>query len=387
MKLLRSKIAVAFYFISGGGSLALWAVHIPLIQEKVGVDYSALGLLLMISGLGGFLSMQIAGWMVDHIGARTTTMLGGITIGLSLLGPAFANNPFTLGLAIFGIGFGLSAVDVPMNAAALQVERANKRPIFTFFHLFWSLGGLLGAAIGFATIREGFTQDQTLVVASAVLVIMAILMQFWLLENEPVASNDDKAANKVSTKANRRVLGFVILAGLMSASGALIEGVAQDWGALYLIDIQGASVAAAAWGLATFNIGMILGRIFIDRIVEKLGRRFVIVYGSLLAALAILGQGFSESFELSLFLWGLLGLGVSGVVPQLFAAAAEIGEPSHSGRNMAKVVGITYAGGLAGPSIIGLLTNLVPLNVAIGWGVLLGLFVALAYAKLEKLRK
>lgn len=387
MKLLRSKIAVAFYFISGGGSLALWAVHIPLIQEKVGVDYSALGLLLMISGLGGFLSMQIAGWMVDHIGARTTTMLGGITIGLSLLGPAFANNIFTLGLAIFGIGFGLSAVDVPMNAAALQVERANKRPIFTFFHLFWSLGGLLGAAIGFITIRAGFTQDQTLLVASLLLVTVAILISPWLLPNEPVASTNDKAANKASTKSNRRVLGFVILAGLMSASGALIEGVAQDWGALYLIDIQGATVAAAAWGLATFNIGMILGRIFIDRIVEKLGRGFVVVYGSLLAALAILGQGFSQSFELSLILWGLLGLGVSGVVPQLFAAAAEIGEPSHSGRNMAKVVGITYAGGLAGPSIIGLLTNFVPLNIAIGWGVLLGLFVALAYSKLEKLTK
>ena len=385
MKLLRSKIAVAFYFLSGGGSLALWAVHIPLIQEKVGVDYSALGLLLMVSGLGGFVSMQLAGWMVDHIGAKTTTMLGGITIAVSLLGPAFANNPFTLGLAIFGIGFGLSAVDVPMNAAALQVERANKRPIFTFFHLFWSLGGLIGAAIGFATIRAGLTQDRTLLVASIFLAAMAVLMSFWLLPNEAVASNDDKAANKASTKANRRVLGFVILAGLMSASGALIEGVAQDWGALYLIDIQGATVAAAAWGLATFNIGMILGRIFIDRIVETRGRRFVVVYGSLLAAAAIFGQGFSHNYELSLVLWGLLGLGVSGVVPQLFAAAAEIGEPSHSGRNMAKVVGITYAGGLAGPSIIGLLTNFVPLNIAIGWGVLLGLFVALAYSKLEKL--
>ena len=213
MSLLRSKIATSFYFLSGGGSLALWAVHIPLIQEKVGVDYSALGLLLMVSGLGGFLAMQIAGWMVDHIGARTTTMFGGITIALSLLGPAFANSPFWLGLAIFGIGFGLSAVDVPMNAAALQVERANKKPIFTFFHLFWSLGGLIGAGIGFVTIGAGFTQEQTLVVACIVLAALAILLSGWLLPNEPVANSDDKVANKASSKANRRVLGFVILAG------------------------------------------------------------------------------------------------------------------------------------------------------------------------------
>jgi hypothetical protein len=44
---------------------------------------------------------------------------------------------------------------------------------------------------------------------------------------------------------------------------------------------------------------------------------------------------------------------------------------------MAKVVGITYAGVLAGPAIIGFLTELVPLNIAIGLGVLLGLFTAL----------
>lgn len=387
MSLLRAKIATAFYFLSGGGSLALWAVHIPLIQDKVGIDYATLGLLLMVAGIGGFMAMQIAGWMVDHVGARTTTMLGGITIALSLLGPAFANSPLTLGLAVFGIGFGLSAVDVPMNAAALQVERANKRPIFTFFHLFWSLGGLLGAAIGFLTIGAGFTQDQTLVVTCIFLGVMAILLSTWLLPNEPVASSHDKVANKASSKANNRVLGFVILAGLMSAAGALIEGVAQDWSALYLTDIQGVSVSLAAWGLASFNIGMILGRIFIDRIVEKLGRGFVIRWGSLLAAMAILGQAIVADFILSLVLWGILGLGISGVVPQLFAAASEIGEASHSGRNMAKVVGITYAGGLAGPSIIGMLTNLFPLNIAIGWGVLLGLFVFFAYKKLEKLPK
>jgi hypothetical protein len=52
---------------------------------------------------------------------------------------------------------------------------------------------------------------------------------------------------------------------------------------------------------------------------------------------------------------------------------------------MARVVGITYIGGLAGPSIIGLLTNFVPLDVAIGWGVVLGLFIVLANPKLEKL--
>ena len=387
VNLLKSKIAVCFFFVSGGSSLALWAVHIPLIEDRVGINYQTLGLLLTLSGLGGFFAMQLFGWMVDHIGAKSATRLGGVVVGLSLFGPAFAPNPFWLGLAIFGIGFGIAGIDVAMNAAALQVEKVNGKAIFTFFHLFWSVGGLLGAGLGFVTIGFGFNQSQTLPVVGVLLSTIGLFIANWLLPNQAVADNSDKQQNKVSSKANRRVFGFVILAGLMAASGAIIEGVAQDWSALYLSDYQNVSFALAAWGLAAFNIGMIIGRIFIDRIVEVKGRSFVIRNGSIFAAAAIGLQAFAPNYEISLLAWGLLGLGISGVVPQIFAAAGEIGEASHSGRNMAKVVGITYIGGLAGPSIIGILTGILPLNFAIGWGALLGLFIFFATPRLEKLPK
>jgi MFS family permease len=387
VKLLRSKIAVSFFFVSGGSSLALWAVHIPLIEQRVGISYQTLGLLLMLSGLGGFIAMQLFGWIIDHVGARSATRLGGVIVGLSLFGPAFAPDPFWLGLAIFGIGFGLSGIDVPMNAAALQVEKANDKAIFTFFHLFWSVGGLLGAGVGFLTISLGFNQTQTLPVAGLLLSGVGLFIANWLLPDNAVATGKDKVENKATSKANRRVFAFVILAGLMAASGAIIEGVAQDWSALYLRDFQNVSAALAAWGLAAFNIGMIIGRIFIDRIVEVRGRNFVIRNGSIFAAVAIGLQAVAPNYALSLLAWGLLGLGISGVVPQIFAAAGEIGEASHSGRNMAKVVGITYIGGLAGPSIIGILTGVLPLNLAIGWGALLGVFIFVMTPRLEKLPK
>ena len=386
MSLLRSKIAVAFFFLSGGSALALWAVHIPLIQVATNVDYTLLGALLMLSGVGGFIAMQLFGYLVDHVGAKTATRIGGVAVGLSLLGPAFAFNPFVLGVAILLLGFGIAGVDVAMNAAALQVEKENSRPIFTFFHLFWSVGGLLGAALGFGTISAGFQQTQTLPIVGLTLAVVGFFMASWLLPNKPNVTSD-RATDKQNSKQNRRVLGFVILAGLMSASGAIIEGVAHDWSALYLRDIQLVGAGIAAWGLAAFNIGMITGRIFIDRIVERKGRGFVIVWGSLSAAVAIGLQAFAPNLTFSLICWFLLGLGISGVVPQLFAAGGEIGEASHSGRNMARVVGITYIGGLAGPSVIGLLTLTIPLNFAIGWGALLGLFIVLAWPRLQKLDK
>lgn len=387
MSVLKSKIAVSFFFFSGGSSLALWAVHIPLIERTVGISYITLGALLMFSGLGGFVSMQIYGWIVDHIGAKTATRIGGLIVGLSLLGPAFAQDVWSLGLAIFFLGFGIAGVDVAMNAAALQVDRLNDRAIFTFFHLFWSVGGLFGAALGFVTISAGFDQSQTLSVTGILLSITGVVVAGWLLPNEVVATRQDKGKTRAASKANRRVLPFVILAGLMAGAGAVIEGVAHDWSALYLNDIQGVSVAVAAWGLAAFNLGMITGRIFIDRIVEVKGRGFIIRWGSLVGGIAIASQAIAPNFEVSMVLWYFLGLGISGVVPQIFAAGGEIGEASHSGRNMARVVGITYIGALAGPSAIGLLTAIYPLNVAIGWGTVLAIFILIANPRLEKLTK
>lgn len=387
VSVLKSKIAVSFFFFSGGSSLALWAVHIPLIERTVGISYITLGALLMFSGLGGFVSMQIYGWIVDHIGAKTATRIGGLIVGLSLLGPAFAQDVWSLGLAIFFLGFGIAGVDVAMNAAALQVDRLNDRAIFTFFHLFWSVGGLFGAALGFVTISAGFDQSQTLSVTGILLSITGVVVAGWLLPNEVVATRQDKGKTRAASKANRRVLPFVILAGLMAGAGAVIEGVAHDWSALYLNDIQGVSVAVAAWGLAAFNLGMITGRIFIDRIVEVKGRGFIIRWGSLVGGIAIASQAIAPNFEVSMVLWYFLGLGISGVVPQIFAAGGEIGEASHSGRNMARVVGITYIGALAGPSAIGLLTAIYPLNVAIGWGTVLAIFILIANPRLEKLTK
>jgi len=387
VKLLKSKFAVSFFFFSGGSSLALWAVHIPLIERTVGISYVTLGALFMFSGLGGFAAMQIYGWIIDHIGAKTATRIGGLVVGLSLLGPAFAQDVWSLGLAIFFLGFGIAGVDVGMNAAALQVDKVNKRAIFTFFHLFWSVGGLFGAALGFATISAGFDQSQTLSITGVVLSVTGVIVAGWLLPNEVVATKEDKNKNRVASKANRRVLPLVILAGLMASAGAIIEGVAQDWSALYLIDIQNVSVALAAWGLAAFNLGMITGRIFIDRIVENKGRGFIIRWGSLLGGVAIAAQAIAPNFETSLALWYFLGLGISGVVPQIFAAGGEIGEATHSGRNMARVVGITYIGALAGPSAIGLLTAIYPLNIAIGWGTALAIFILVANPRLEKLTK
>jgi MFS family permease len=133
-----------------------------------------------------------------------------------------------------------------------------------------------------------------------------------------------------------------------------------------------------------FAGAMGITRLVIDKLVAIRGRIFVIRYGSLVSAVGTSLVVISTSSPVALLGWLIAGVGIAGVVPQLFAYSAEVGEESHAGRNMAKVVGIAYAGILSGPAIIGFLTIVVPLNIALGLGVALGLFTALGTLLIER---
>ncbi len=59
----------------------------------------------------------------------------------------------------------------------------------------------------------------------------------------------------------------------------------------------------------------------------------------------------------------MFGVGLAGCVPQFFSAAGNI-DPAAAGTYLARVTGTGYLGLLAGPAIIGILTNWVSLTTA-----------------------
>jgi MFS family permease len=297
-------------------------------------------------------------------------------------------------LALFVLGLGIGATDVAMNAHAVEVEKAYKRPIFSAFHAMWSLGGLLGATLGGLALANNFEMQTTLTLAAIGTLIVAITMRGWMLPDNPnqqrvsEATREEKIAEKQKLKAgnteNRKVLGYVLFLGAMAGSAAIAEGTGIDWSALHHARILETTDAYASLALAVFAGAMGVTRLVIDKLVAIRGRIFVIRYGSLVSAIGTGLVVVSTSSPVALLGWLIAGIGIAGVVPQLFAYSAEVGEKSHTGRNMAKVVGITYAGVLAGPAIIGFLTIIVPLNIALGLGVALGLFTALGTLLIER---
>lgn len=392
--LQKARFAVFAYFTIAGAAVTFWAVHIPYVEQKLEISPSAIGVLLLVFGGGALTAIQLVGNLIDRVGSRTAAFLSGTFMGVMLFLPGFAETPLLLGAALFLLGIGVGSTDVAMNAHAVDVEKAYGRPIFSAFHAMWSFGGLIGASLGGLALANNFEMQTTLSLAAVATLVVAISMRPWMLPDSPnhkskvqsdsKTKQNEKAMLKQSNASNRRVLGYVLFLGAMAASAAIAEGTGVDWSALHHARILETSEAQAAIALVVYTGAMGTTRLFVDKVVAARGRIFVIRYGSLVSAVGTILVVVSTTSWEALLGWVIAGVGIAGVVPQIFAYSAEVGESTHTGRNMAKVVGITYAGVLAGPAIIGFLTELVPLNIAIGLGVILGLTTALGTVVINK---
>jgi MFS family permease len=209
------------------------------------------------------------------------------------------------------------------------------------------------------------------------------MLKSWLLPAEPQQASTSDSRSKPGAKE----FGFVLFVGTVSAAGAMVEGVGIDWSALYAVDKYQTTTATAAISVTMFAGAMALVRFFADKVVAKFGRIFVIQVGAAIAALGIVIALSAPTVEFSWLGWAVSGIGISAVVPQCMAFGSEIGPKENQGRNLAKVVGLTYAGVLGGPAIIGFVAQAIGLPSALTLGVGLAAFVTIGAFFMSKGKK
>lgn len=387
LKLTRALLAA--YFLYSGSSITLWTVHIPYFFEVLKIGTLEVSAIIVLMGVGALVSTQILGHVADKYGNKAVLMGSVIANCIVFCAIGFAPSyAYLIGIAIF-VGASIGTMDFSMNAQAVDVEAAYGRPIFSSFHAFWSLGGLVGATYAGLMLGAEVPVLITFLIWGLLALPLLIPARRLLLHvakasTEHLSKDELKAQQKADNAANRPYFKIIVLLGLMVGSGALMEGLGIDWSALYLNRDLGATVSAAAISVAVFSGAMAAFRAVADRVLAKIGRVRLIRYEAITAAAGFALAVLAPTVETSLFGWLVAGLGVSAVVPQCFAYTATVGAESHSGRNMARVFGFTYAIMLGGPGLIGWLASEIGLRSAIGLGIILGLIIVFGTFLLPK---
>jgi MFS family permease len=109
---------------------------------------------------------------------------------------------------------------------------------------------------------------------------------------------------------------------------------------------------------------MVLTRFLSDRMVARFGPRRVVRWGGLLAGAGLAVGLASGTVVGGVVGFGLVGIGMAGVVPVVFTAAGD--QPGLSaGHAVSRVAGVAFTGSLVGPPLIGLVADLLSLRVAL----------------------
>lgn len=353
-----ARVAVATLFFVNGALTATWVSRIPALQAKHALTHGQLGLALLAMALGAVVSMPLAGAWIARRGSLEPTRWAALSFCLALVGIALAPGAmsFVAVLALTGMIHG--ALDVAMNAQAVEVERVAGRPIMSSFHALFSAGGLAGATSGAAFAATG---AGPMLHFGSVAVLLAVAVGFVA----PLLLPTALPAPASGASTSLRPAPLLLALGLMAFCTMVGEGAMADWSALYLREIRQSSESVAAMGYAAFSIAMALGRWFGDGLIARIGPVRLARTGGSLATGGMLLALFVPGTWAALLGFAAVGLGLATLVPMIFSAAGRLpGYPP--GVALSAVTTLGYLGFLLAPPIIGFVAQAIGLQGALG---------------------
>ncbi|GAA1480298.1 MFS transporter [Gordonia sinesedis] len=377
-------------FALNGFLAAMWVANIPAITEHTGTGHEQLGILLLVLGGAAFLGMQVSGRLIDRSGSRPASIGAAALLCAVIVGPAVADSTLTLGFALAGFGFINGGIDVAMNSQAVEVERAYGRPIMSAFHGFFSIGGLVGSGVVAATLWADIGVPATVVGAAIFGMVVLAVAATGLVGPDygtpQAAAPHSRRAGAARTGREKWWHGVdlrrLTILAVVAFVAMLAEGTAYDWSALQVVQSFGTDDAVGAIAFGCFSAAMTVARFTIDPIAAAVGPVAVVRWGALIGILGMTVAITAPSAILAIAGWTVFGIGLAGLVPQIFTAAGNLTERS-SGRVISMVVGCGYLGMLAGPAMVGFLSARTSLDVGLT-PVLAGLVLALLTARVMR---
>lgn len=386
--LLAATRATFIAFIGSGLALASWAARIPQVRDRLELEPSSLGLVLLAIAVGSVLALPLSGPVVAKFGSRRVVRAMAVLLssGLAIVAAGYELGlPFVV-VGLFLVGFGNGAWDVAMNVQGALVEQHLGRSIMSRFHAGFSVGTVAGALIGAAMVALGVSVTVHLaVIAAATCFAIPVAVQGFIPDASELKPRDRDLSTSFDSglSVDRRgqfaawLEPRTLLIGVFVMAFAFAEGAGNDWISVAVIDDHGLSPAIGTLAFAAFLAAMTLGRWFGPTLLDRYGRvavvRFLALTGVVGTVLFVTAPLPAVVF-LGVLLWGF---GTSLGFPVGMSAGAD--DPRYAAGRVSVIASIGYCAFLAGPPFIGFLGDRVTvLRAVIVVAVVLGTAILIA---------
>jgi fucose permease len=338
----RAYFSVAYVFATLNILYGTWAIYIPIIKEQLSLSKAELGIALFAFALGIFSIMGFVPKIINSLGSGKATKISILMLPLLYILPFVSNSLSGLIISLFLMGVVQGVLDISMNNLVTIIEKRDQVNLMSAMHGFFSLGGAFAGLGTFLII-----QLNNAVLHIGIAAFISILLNYLLSKEYSFISGEQESKEKVDWS----YLKTIFLLGLISFVIMGSEGAIADWSGLYLKDITLAPTVLFGAGFLGFSITMTIGRFLGDGISEKLGSRWVLLAGAFIASLGYLLVLVNELY-ISIGGFGLIGLGFSVMVPELFRITGKTSKID-AAKALTIVAGCGYSGFLIGPVVLG----------------------------------
>ena len=369
--------AIATVFFINGFGFATWVSRIPAVRDALALSEGQLGTALFAIAAGALVAFPLTGRAIGRVGARNATIVASVAYCLSVAGPPLAQGLLSLVLALFFFGVSSGAMDVGMNAVAVEIEQRTGKQIMSSIHGMWSAGGFAGAIVGSFFAKQNIGVTIHLFSVAAALLFALLIARRWLPLSTVVAS--EPSSHFVRPEAAMLGLGVIVFCSF------LIEGAMADWSAVLLRDSFDTSDATAALGYAAFSLAMMVMRFIGDRVVTPTNATSFVRTINLIAAAAFGFALWSQLTPALLMALILMGVAVATLAPLVFRAAGNRSK-TDAGSAIAAMATLGYGGFLVGPPVVGWFAQVSSLPIALSVVVVLGVTIAVMAGHLAEPR-
>jgi MFS family permease len=358
---------------------------LPLYANSFGVSQAAIGTTVAVYGLARLLTGMPAGRLADWFGRRSALALGGVVSAVGNLWCAYAGSFAELTVARFiagaGAGLTLTAGMIILADITTPARRGRVMAIYQGVFLFAvGIGPLPGGYLA-----ERFGLDMPFLAYGIASGIAALVGWFGVAETRSLAHHAEGEGGPTlpymqQLKAILTPIGFRLVSSI-----GFINAVVRTGGLFAIIPIIGTvrlDLSATQIGFA-MAFGSVAGVMFTypaGVLVDRLGRKAIIVPATLTTGLAFLTFGLAPSYAWFMAATGLWGVASAAAGAAPAAYAADISPKVYSATAMSTYRTLADAGYVVGPIVLGAIADGFGLAAPLYFAAALLIGIALAFA-------
>ena len=306
-------IVIYIAFISLGLPDSLFGVSWPVLHVEFGIAESFASVYTIITAIctGGV--SFVAGRVIRKFGTGKVTFFSTLLTAIGLVGISFAPNIVVMIIFAIILGYGAGAIDTGLNS---YVSLHYKAKYLNWLHCFWGMGVAIIPMImsGFLGAGEGQWRNGYRVVALLQLAIAMIILA-TLKKWDPAVEQEQRDSAKADMTMGQlfRLKGLptsILSLGLYCGAEYLIG----TWGATYAVHEFDLTPEVAAKWVSLYYGGIMLGRIIVGFVPERIGDDLRVKCGVLISLAGIVFLALPVG-DIALAGLLLIGIGFGPVFP------------------------------------------------------------------------